>query len=161
MEESEKFHTVRGYQIIEQNKRLLTPAMEDYLEMIYRNSLVEGYLRINTLAELLNVQAPSATRMVQKLAAIGLLDYKRYGIIFMTENGRELGKFLLDRHNILEIFLKHLGVGDSILLETELIEHNITATTLQKINCLNYFFKDCPSFLQSFEAYRKNYPGME
>lgn len=160
MEESEKFHTVRGYQIIEQNKRLLTPAMEDYLEMIYRNSLVEGYLRINTLAELLNVQAPSATRMVQKLAALSLLDYKRYGIIFMTENGRELGKFLLDRHNILEIFLKYLGVGDSILIETELIEHNITATTLQKINCLNSFFKDDSSFLQSFEAYKKNYPGI-
>ena len=157
MEESEKFHTVRGYQIIDQNKKLLTPAMEDYLEMIFRNSLTEGYMRINTLSELLNVQAPSATRMVQKLSALGLLDYKRYGIIFMTETGKEIGKFLLARHNTLEVFLKNLGVGESILVETELIEHNITADTLQKIDCLNSFFSSHPEFLQSFTSFQKNF----
>lgn len=161
MEESEKFHTVRGYQIMEKNKKSLTPAMEDYLEMIYRNSLGEGYMRINTLSELLNVQAPSATKMVQKLAALGLLNYKRYGIIFMTINGREIGKFLLERHNILEMFLRYLGVGESILTETELIEHNITVGTLSKIDCLNHFFATYPGFLQSFEEFRKIYIGNE
>jgi Mn-dependent DtxR family transcriptional regulator len=161
MEESEKFHTVRGYQILEQNKKLLTSAMEDYLEMIYRNCLTEGYMRINTLSELLNVQAPSATKMVQKLTVLGLLDYKRYGIIFMTENGREIGKFLLERHNILEVFLKNLGVSGSILLETELIEHNITADTLQKIDCLNHFFAANAEFQLSFEEFRKNCIGKD
>ena len=33
-----QFHTVRGYQLLEQNKSVLTSAMEDYLEMIYRNN---------------------------------------------------------------------------------------------------------------------------
>lgn len=155
MEESEKFHTVRGYQLLEQNKKMLTPAMEDYLEMIYRNSLVEGYMRINTISELLNVQAPSATRMVQKLSALGLLYYKRYGIIFLTENGKEIGRFLLERHKIIEAFLRHLGVGDSILLETELIEHNITADTLQKINCLNRFFDSDPELSKRFELFKQ------
>lgn len=159
VEESEKFHTVRGYQLLEQNKRLLTPAMEDYLEMIYRNSLVEGYMRINTLSELLNVQAPSATRMVQKLSALGLLYYKRYGIIFLTENGREIGRFLLERHNIIEAFLRQLGGGDSILLETELIEHNITAATLQKINLLNKFLDSDPELAKKFQLFRESFHG--
>jgi DtxR family transcriptional regulator, Mn-dependent transcriptional regulator len=154
MNEDEKFHTVRGYQILEQNKRLLTSAMEDYLEMIYRNSLVEGYLRINTLSELLNVQAPSATKMVQKLTNLGLLDYKKYGIIFLTENGKEIGRFLLERHNIIETFLKYLGVEQGILSETELIEHNITASTLSKIELLNKFFKTYPDFLKKFQELR-------
>ncbi len=157
MDESGKFHTVRGYQLLEQNKRLLTPAMEDYLEMIYRNSLIKGYVRINTLSELLNVQAPSASKMVQKLTLLGLLDYKRYGIIFMTDSGREIGKFLLERHNILEIFLKNLGSDESILIETELIEHNITVGTLQNIDCLNSFFILHPEFLQGFEEFRRIY----
>lgn len=157
MEESEKFHTVRGYQLLEQNKKLLTSAMEDYLEMIYRNSLVEGYMRINTLSELLNVQAPSATRMVQKLTALGLLYYKRYGIIFLTENGKEIGRFLLERHNIIESFLRHLGVGESILLETELVEHNITASTLQKINCLNKFFDSDPQLIERFQTFKNSF----
>ena len=84
MDDNKKFHTVRGYQILDQNKKLLTSGMEDYLEMIYRNSLVDGYMRINTLSELLNVQASSTTKMVQKLTTLGLLDYKKYGIIFLT-----------------------------------------------------------------------------
>ena len=129
MEELSKFHTVRGYQLLMQNKNLLTSSMEDYLEMIYRNSLKEGYMRINTISELLNVAAPSATKMVQKLSKLGLLQYKKYGIIFLTDNGRELGKFLLERHNIIESFLKNLGADEDVLLETELVEHSISAGT--------------------------------
>ncbi len=144
MEEISKFHTVRGYQLLSQNKNLLTSAMEDYLEMIYRNSLVEGYMRINTLSDLLNVAAPSATKMVQKLSKLGLLDYKKYGIIFLTENGREIGQFLLDRHNTIQQFLRNLGVSDDILIETELIEHYVSVTTLNKIGLFNKFLQNNP-----------------
>lgn len=153
MEEISKFHTVRGYQLLEQNKKLLTPAMEDYLEMIYRSSLVEGYMRINTLSELLNVAAPSATKMVQKLSVLGLLDYKKYGIIFLTENGKEIGKYLLQRHNIIELFLKNLGVKVDILIETELIEHTISAATLQKINIYNKFLEQNPDIIIKYEQF--------
>ena len=148
MEEVSKFHTVRGYQLLEQNKRLLTSAMEDYLEMIYRNSLKEGYMRINTLSELLNVAAPSATRMVQKLNRLGLLDYKKYGIIFLTETGNELGKYLLQRHEIIEAFLRNLGVKEDLLLETELIEHYILAETLHNIDMFNEYLRQNPDILE-------------
>ncbi len=156
MDGTEKFHTVRGYQLLEQNKKLLTSAMEDYLEMIYRNSLVEGYMRINTLSELLNVQAPSASKMVQRLAGLGLLDYKKYGIIFLTENGKEIGQFLLKRHSVVESFLRHLGAEENILLQTELIEHNITAETLEKIDILNRFLDSCPEFLQKLHEFQNS-----
>ncbi|MDP4133761.1 MAG: iron dependent repressor, metal binding and dimerization domain protein [Bacillota bacterium] len=156
MEESSKFHTVRGYQLLEQNKKLLTSAMEDYLEMIYRNSFEKGYIRINTLSELLNVAAPSATNMVQKLGKLGLLDYKKYGIISLTGNGREIGEFLLQRHNIIELFLKNLGVRENALLETELIEHNISADTLYNINIFNKFLEKNPDFIQKYEEFLKS-----
>lgn len=148
-----KFHTVRGYQLLTQNKKLLTSAMEDYLEMIYRNSLVEGYMRINTLSELLNVAAPSATKMVQKLNKLGLLDYKKYGIIVLTENGRELGRFLLERHNTIQQFLKNLGVSDDILIETELIEHYVSVTTLNKIELFNKFLQNNPDIFKKFSEF--------
>lgn len=153
MEEISKFHTVRGYQLLSQNKTLLTSAMEDYLEMIYRNSLVEGYMRINTLSELLNVAAPSATKMVQKLSKLELLDYKKYGIIFLTENGREIGKFLLERHNTIQKFLNNLGVSEDILTETELIEHYVSLTTLNKINLFNRFLLINPEINKSLSEF--------
>lgn len=150
-----EFHTVRGYQLLEQNKVLLTSAMEDYLEMIYRNSLEEGYLRINRLAELLNVRASSATKMVQRLGELGLLNYKKYGIVMLSEIGQEIGGFLLERHRIVEDFLKLLGCEEDLLQQTELIEHSINARTIKKINVLNLFFKKHPDLLERYLDFRK------
>jgi len=149
------FHTVRGYQLLEQKKKTLTPAMEDYLEMIYRSSLKDGYIRISTLSALLNVRAPSTTKMVQKLTALDLIHYKKYGIIFLTENGKEIGKFLLERHNTVETFLKFLGVGENLLVETELIEHNISLHTLQLLDIFNQFLKENPYVREQFEQFKK------
>ncbi len=159
-----KFHTVRGYQLLEQNKKLLTPAMEDYLEMIYRNSLVEDYLRVNTLSELLNVQAPSVTKMIQKLHELGLIHYKKYGIISLTDNGREIGKYLLERHNVLEKFLKMLSNNESLLIETELIEHSISTETLDSIKVFNEFLVKNPEMVKAFQTFRSEFyhcPGEE
>ena len=155
MDETSKFHTVRGYQLLEQNKNLLTSAMEDYLEMIFRNSSEDGGIRIKTLSELLNVAASSATKMVQKLSSLGLVNYKKYGIIILTENGRDIGKFLLQRHGIIELFLRNIGVTEDVLVETELIEHNITASTLQKINLFNKFLEKNPIILAQYKQFAK------
>lgn len=153
MGEPSKFHTVRGYQMMEQREKLLTSSMEDYLEMIYRNSLIEGYLRMSTLSELLNVSAPSVTRMVQKLSRLGLLHYKKYGIIYLTDSGRETGKFLLYRHQIIETFLFNLGVDENILTETELIEHNVSDETLNKLLIFNEFMSEYPEVLEHYRQY--------
>lgn len=153
MDEKQQFHTVRGYQLLDQNKNLLTSAMEDYLEMIYRNSLVEGYMRINTLSDLLNVQAPSTTKMVQKLNKLGLIDYKKYGIIFLTDSGKHIGQYLLKRHNIIETFLSNLDVRDNLLVETELIEHSVSVNTLSKLELFNRFIEANPDIQEMFKKY--------
>lgn len=58
----EEFYTFREY--MDKN---LTASMEDYIEMIYRLSKDSGYTRIQELAKSLNVQPPSATKMIQKI----------------------------------------------------------------------------------------------
>ncbi|MBC8063151.1 MAG: DtxR family transcriptional regulator [Clostridiaceae bacterium] len=156
LQETEKFYTVRGYELLEKNKKHLTSAMEDYLEMIYRHSLPEGYIRINNLAELLNVHASSTTKMVQRLSKLDLVAYKRYGVVVLTKQGEEIGEFLLKRHEILESFFKHLGI-ESVLQEVELMEHSITTNTLKNINLLNVFLENNPSFLENFKTFQKNY----
>ena len=153
MEESSKFHTVRGYQRLEKADKVLTSAMEDYLEMIYRYSLQDGYIRVSTLSELLNVAAPSVTKMVQNLSRAGLVDYRRYEFITLTDKGREIGTFLLWRHTVLETFLKNLGVKEEVLADTELIEHDISDATLQKINALNQFLNGNPKVLKDYESF--------
>ena len=46
---------------------------------------------------------------------MGLLDYKRYGIILLTDEGKKIGKFLLERHIIIERFLRTIDVNGNIL----------------------------------------------
>ncbi|RCX15551.1 DtxR family iron (metal) dependent repressor [Anaerobacterium chartisolvens] len=157
MNKNQEFHTVRGYQLIEQTNRQLTSAMEDYLEMIYRNILTEGYMRINILADMLNVKPSSATKMVQKLTELGFLKYEKYGIIFLTDQGREIGEFLLKRHNIIEKFLDNIGICDNLLVETELIEHNVSSSTLKRIDLLNLYLEKHPQFLIGFEEFKQQF----
>jgi DtxR family Mn-dependent transcriptional regulator len=147
-----KFHTARGYELLEQHQKHLTPAMEDYLEMIYRSGLDGNIVMISTLSENLNVRPPSVTKMVQKLAELGMLKYKRYDYVLLTDTGRELAKFLYERHYIVELFLKNLGVDENLLIETELIEHSISKTTLNRFIMFNSFFLKNPDLLMQLQS---------
>ncbi len=150
---NEEFFTFSEY--IKKDEKLLTPSMEDYVEMIYRLSKDNGYTRINELSDALNVRPPSVTRMIQKLAEIQLVDYKKYGVIMLTEKGKLKGGMLLIRHNIVESFLRSIGVTKNILEETEKIEHTVNRETLR---CMVYylsFLEDNPHIRKKFESYKK------
>ena len=148
------FYTVRGYQMLNADQKLLTSSMEDYLEMIYRLCEEEGYARINQLAERLHVRPSSATKLVQRLALCGMIDYERYGIIRLTERGRGVGEFLLHRHKVLETFLQNLGIQETRLKDTEMIEHDISINALEKIEKLNCFFSVYPEILSQYQSYK-------
>jgi DtxR family Mn-dependent transcriptional regulator len=124
------FYTVRGYQMLNAENKTLTSSMEDYLEMICRTCREEGYVRVNQLAEMLNVRPSSTTKVIQKLNALGLVDYQKYGIIQPTEEGKAIGDFLLKRHEIIEEFLGILGIEETRLKDTEMIEHDVSLNTL-------------------------------
>ncbi len=152
------FHTFRGYQLLLQRQQALTPSMEDYLEMIYRHCLKDGHVRINQLAGQLNVRSSSATKIVQKLAELDFLIYRPYGIIQLTEQGTTMGKFLLQRHNTLKDFLEKLGLTDTLLQDTEMLEHHVSVALLENINVFLLFLESHPAFLQTFTQFRQTLP---
>lgn len=147
------FYTFNEYMKREESP--LSASMEDYLEMIYRLSLSTGYTRIHELSAMLNVQPPSATKMVQKLAELKLIKYEKYGILILEKKGVELGKSLLNRHNIIESFLRILDIEEiNILEETEKIEHTLSPTTTKCFSDFVDFIKENPDIWRQFKAYR-------
>ena len=149
------FYTFNEYMKKEDN--LLTASMEDYLEMIYRLSLDSGFTRIHELSDALNVQPPSATKMVQKLAELKFLKYKKYGVLVLEEDGKKHGEALLNRHNIIENFLRILDVSETeVLEETEKIEHTISNQTTKCFKGFVQFIKDNPDIAVEFKTYRKD-----
>ncbi|MDD4561563.1 MAG: transcriptional regulator MntR [Syntrophomonadaceae bacterium] len=149
-----EFRTVRGYQIKQQETKTITASMEDYLEMIYRLARDKGYTRIGDLATALNVQPPSASKMVQKLAEMGYLQFEKYGVIELSKKGREHGQYLLKRHETLERFLAIIGVKEQLLEETEKIEHYISQETIGKIMLLVEFMENNPEWMQAFNDFK-------
>lgn len=148
------FRTVRGYQLINQQEGQLTPALEDYLEMAYRLCLENDYTRVGKLSELLNVKPSSASKMIFKLANLGYLKYDRYEIIQLTDSGREIGEYLLKRHETVESFLTLIGSSNP-LEETELIEHSLSSSTVSDLNDLLEYFKLNISAQKSFDDFKK------
>lgn len=151
---SYQFHTVRGYQMLSQQGGQITPAMEDYLEMIYRLCLKDGYSRVGRLSDLLHVKPSSASKMIFKLSELGYIKYDRYEIIFLTDKGKEAGEFLLKRHNTVENFLKLIGITDT-LEETELLEHSFHPDAVVKLNSLLEFFQQNTAARESYLEFLK------
>ena len=157
MKTSKGFYTVRGYQMLNAENRLLTSSMEDYLEMIYRICIEEEYVRIKQLAYRLHVRPSSATKVVQKLGELDLVDYEKYGAIKLTEAGREVGEFLLKRHEIIQEFLKNLGIEETLLKDTELIEHDISLSTLQSMESFNQFLSYNEYIKEQYKVFREEF----
>jgi Mn-dependent DtxR family transcriptional regulator len=156
-----EFRTVRGYQILDAESKALTASMEDYLEMIYRTCGEEGYARVNRLAERLNVRPSSTTKVIKKLKDLGLVNYQKYGVIKLTEKGKALGSFLLKRHEVIEEFLKILGVEETRLKDTEMIEHDVSLSTLRGLYTLNRFLRETPDVMKQYEAFRIKLKGSD
>ena len=161
MKKEREFHTVRGYQMLNSEKKSITSSMEDYLEMIYRTCLKEGFSRTNQLAEELNVRPSSATKVVQKLKELELVDYEKYGVIVLTKEGKILGEFLLRRHQIIEEFLKNLGIKDTLLQDTEMIEHDVSFNALKSIYLFNEFLAENPEIMKQYEKFKEEYKNID
>ncbi len=151
--EENKFYTVRGYQLLDQQRQGLTPSLEDYLEMIYRNIQAKGYVRVNLLAQELNVKPSSVSKMIMKLAEQGYIDYEKYGVIRLTKRGKEMGNYLLWRHNVIYRFFLLLSPEseEKNFEEVELIEHILRKETVYKIERLLYILQGEPQILEKLK----------
>ncbi len=143
---------------------MATPSMEDYLERIYQLMQEKGYARVVDIANLLNVQSPSVTRMIQKLADEDFLQYEKYRGIVLTPKGEHLGKSVKRRHKTLAEFLRQIGVTDeeTVFKDVEGIEHHVSPATMDAIRSLVHFFEEnprCHEELKEFQAKRRGGGG--
>jgi Mn-dependent DtxR family transcriptional regulator len=131
---------------------LPTPSMEDHIEIIY--SLIEqkGYARVSDIAEALSVLPSSVTKMVQKLDKDGYLIYERYRGLVLTPQGQKLGKRLLKRHDLLEQFLRLIGVDEDLIYkDVEGIEHHLSWNSINRIADLVQMLEENPDLLMKLE----------
>ncbi len=120
-----------------------TPSMEDYIEQIYLLIENKGYARVSDIAEALSVHPSSVTKMVQKLDKDDYLVYEKYRGLVLTPKGNKVGKRLVYRHELLEQFLRVIGVKEEHIYEdVEGIEHHLSWDSIDRIGDLVQFFEE-------------------
>ena len=134
-----------------------TPSMEDYIEQIYLLIENKGYARVSDIAEAFSVHPSSVTKMVQKLDKNEYLIYEKYRGLVLTPKGKKIGKRLVYRHDLLEQFLKMIGVEkENIYNDVEGIEHHLSWNAIDRIGDLVQYFEENPERLEELKAVQKN-----
>ncbi|AEH53295.1 iron (metal) dependent repressor, DtxR family [Heyndrickxia coagulans 2-6] len=119
--------------------------MEDYIEQIFILIESKGYARVSDIAEALSVHPSSVTKMVQKLDKDDYLVYEKYRGLVLTPKGKKIGKRLVDRHHLLEQFLRIIGVDEeNIYRDVEGIEHHLSWNSIDRIGDLVQYFEEDP-----------------
>lgn len=113
----------------------LTETQESYVETIYRLESERRVARVKEIAATLSVSSPAVTKTLKGLAEAGLVTYERYGVVNLTEAGREIGRDLLLRYRATEDFLSSvLGVAPELAEEVaDSFEHHMPASVLCRL----------------------------
>ena len=90
------------------SERALTPSLENYLKIIYREELAGGSALASTIADAAGVSRATVTSTLKALRSLGLIEYEAYKPITLTEGGRRIGQDLMHRHIIFREFFQHV-----------------------------------------------------
>ena len=140
-------------------KKALTPAMEDYLELIVKLKQENKVVRVRDIAKGMNVKMPSVTSMLNNLAKKNLIHHERYEHVDLTPLGLKQAQKALHKHTILFNFLKNVLKLDSKQADNEAcrMEHAISSATLKKLVTFIGFIESCPKGSFDFLEYFKSH----
>lgn len=89
-------------------RKALSPALENYLEIIFLEEAKDGAARASSIADAAGVSRPTVTTTLKALKAMGFVEYEPYGLIHLTGEGRAIGRDIAHRHIIFREFFLHV-----------------------------------------------------
>ena len=114
----------------------LTNSQEEYLKTIYLLEKNNKKVRVTDIAKKLKITKPSVNKGINVLKEIGLVNYKAYGDIMLTEKGKKLALSIIKRQDILEMFLVNVLEiqKDEAIEEAKALKHAISENTALRLN---------------------------
>lgn len=139
-------------------KEKLSSSLEDYLEVIYNIIDKNEKVRAIDISRELNVSRASVTEALKKLADKQLINYGRYDMISMTEEGKKQALDVIEKHNTLQYFFEEImGLEHDEAATTACkIEHIISQNVLDRFTALKNFHKTHPEYIEAFQKYYRD-----
>jgi len=139
--------------------RELTPAMEDYLELIIKLKQTNKVVRVRDIAEGMKVKMPSVTSMLNSLVKQNLINHERYEYVDLTPCGLKKAQEALHKHIIFYNFLKNILKLNPKQADADAcrMEHTVSSATFKKLVEFIEFIESCPQGNADFWEYFKNH----
>jgi DtxR family Mn-dependent transcriptional regulator len=117
-------------------KPQLSEAIQDYVKEIYKIQASGERATTSAIARRMHVAQSSATSMVKKLAALGLVEHAPYRGAALTEAGEQIALEVIRHHRLLEQYLAEtLGLGiDAVHAEADRLEHVLSEELEERID---------------------------
>ena len=114
-----------------------TEVVEDYLKTVFKLG-TPGAATTSGLAGELGVAAPTASAMLKRLEASGLVTRLGDHRVELTEHGLRHALAVVRRHRLLEMFLAQVlqVPWDEVHAEAEILEHALSPQLEQRIDAL-------------------------
>ncbi|WP_447635628.1 metal-dependent transcriptional regulator [Flavobacterium microcysteis] len=115
----------------------MTFSEENYLKTIYHlTTASDSEVSTNAIAEKMETKASSVTDMLKKLAEKGLVNYKKYQGVSLTQEGKLEAKMIVRKHRLWEVFLvEKLGFSwDEVHDIAEQLEHIKSEKLINKLD---------------------------
>jgi len=140
----------------EQEKKL-SPVLENYVEIIFKEEAREGAARAKSIAEIAGVSRCTVTSTLKTLKSLGLVEYEPYSFIHLTEEGRRIGRDLMHRHAIFREFFLHVlhldeAQADAVACE---MEHVTPPEVIRRLGQFVLFMRSqeiCDTWQETYEA---------
>ena len=113
----------------------LTNSQEEYLKVIYLLKSTGNEVKVTAIANKMNITKASVNNGIKNLKEEGLIDYKPYGPIELTEKGNKTALKVIEAYDIVKLFLNDILGVDSNNLDKEAtnIKTILSDDTLNKL----------------------------
>lgn len=128
------------------DKTEVTESIEEYTEGIWRLEREVQTVGTGEVAQYMNVTPASATMMLKRLAAMGLVEHAPYQGVKCTERGEALAVDLLRKHRLLErLLVDFLGMPwDDVHDLACKLEHYVSMDVADRIERALGYPQTCP-----------------
>ena len=138
--------------------RKMSPALENYLEIIFRLEMREGVARAGAIAEAAGVSRSTVTSTLKVLKDMGFVNYEPYSLIHLTEQGLVIGRDVAHRHFVFQEFLENILQIDSAKADDTacMLEHVVPPDVIKRLGQFVLFLKSRHGSWKDWqEVYRK------
>lgn len=114
---------------------MISESMEEYLKTIYVLKKKNDNVRVTDIANKMNCTKPSVSKALYNLKTNNLVEYEAYGTIELTKEGENVARKVIEKYDIVYLFLTEVLNVDfyNAEIEAEKIKTSITDDTINKL----------------------------